>query len=493
MSNITTFHQHHAILVKLSLLFLLTGLSLSFTAHPSNSRLTPELNLDIKPTRRTESPTSIHLMDNNKVNENKKQNAPLYITVGPQCSGKTTFLNKDNIKDVSIDGQNRMYHQVPLRYYIKPTKDDQKVMNETIINGKSLAERVKENHQEISFASKRAFRRSNSSEDSKWKKDLKKMFQLDIKDDNDATYVKEKKLFKDVKEAVIEFCNATKGLDKVIDSTALQYDLFIPEALFGGGGGISLAGKELYELASKEPGAAIAWGNTNTLSRDYKNALDIAMKTRRPVRFIVYNDPSISSKSADRKRYKLPRLHRKEILHRNLERFYATGRYIPIRSIVNSMERCTSLLSAAAEKLQSIENDFPDMDEEWYLDCALCQLAGYELTTERYVKRMKGKNGGNKNTGGNSRNKKGTFDKVSPDAASKKRHDATSSDSAKQKKKGRNNKTNNGKTSKSTNKSSPDAASKKQHDATSVDSAKQKKKRRKNKTNKDETSKSNKM
>ena len=152
------------------------------------------------------------------------------------------------------------------------------------------------------------------------------------------------------------------------------------------------------------------------------------MKTRRPVRFIVYDDLSskkrendtekcppnkkMKTSSNDTTRIKLPNMSRKELLYRNLERFYHTGRYIPMRALVASMDRYASLLSQATKSLQSIENDFPTMQEEWYLDYALCQLAGYVLDTERYVTKIEGFSERNTSNNFHQKNKNGKFNRT---------------------------------------------------------------------------------
>jgi len=291
--------------------------------------------------------------------------------------------------------------------------------------GKSIEERMKtQNFEEIMFVSKRAFKRASSTKDRGWRKDLDKIFQLNKDDDNDKKA--EKKLRKDFKEAIKKFISKDDRTDKKIEPQNLQYDLFIPEGLFGKDGGISQASSQLLREASKYPNQSVAWGNTNTLSRDYKNALEVAMKTRRPVRFIVYDDLSSKKRKCDTekllpnknmktnsnattRRIKLINTSRKELIYRNVERFYHTGRYIPIHALITSIDRCTNLLSQATENFQSIENDFPTMQEDWHLDYALCQLAGYEMDSKRYVTKIEGFSDINNSNNFNHKNKNDAF------------------------------------------------------------------------------------
>jgi hypothetical protein len=75
--------------------------------------------------------------------------APLYITVGPQCAGKPTFLTQlerrlsTTIEDITLDEQLDIYVQVPTEYFLQ--KEEEGMNNSFLqrgIQGKMLASRI---------------------------------------------------------------------------------------------------------------------------------------------------------------------------------------------------------------------------------------------------------------------------------------------------------------------------------------------------------------
>jgi hypothetical protein len=75
--------------------------------------------------------------------------APLYITVGPQCAGKPTFLTQleqrlsTTIEDITLDEQLDVYVQVPTEYFLQ--KEEEGMKNSFLqrgIQGKTLASRI---------------------------------------------------------------------------------------------------------------------------------------------------------------------------------------------------------------------------------------------------------------------------------------------------------------------------------------------------------------
>lgn len=68
---------------------------------------------------------------------------PLVITIGPQCSGKTTFLRKyRKIKDVSIDDVPSVYEKVPIQALI--SQDAVELVPDIIVYKRPLRDRVLE-------------------------------------------------------------------------------------------------------------------------------------------------------------------------------------------------------------------------------------------------------------------------------------------------------------------------------------------------------------
>jgi tRNA uridine 5-carbamoylmethylation protein Kti12 len=75
--------------------------------------------------------------------------APLYITVGPQCAGKTTFLTQleqrlsTTIEDITLDEQLDVYVQVPTEYFLQAEEEGMKdSFLQRHIQGKTLASRI---------------------------------------------------------------------------------------------------------------------------------------------------------------------------------------------------------------------------------------------------------------------------------------------------------------------------------------------------------------
>jgi hypothetical protein len=79
--------------------------------------------------------------------------APMYITIGPQCCGKSTFLrNLDGgkIKDISLDDQQDVYVPISTDLFLHAYDDDgneNKNMTELqhVYQGKSLLDRIRDN------------------------------------------------------------------------------------------------------------------------------------------------------------------------------------------------------------------------------------------------------------------------------------------------------------------------------------------------------------
>ena len=58
-----------------------------------------------------------------KVSTDDHPAAPLYITIGPQCAGKTTYLRKSipDVIDITIDDQDGVYHSLPFGVFLNPS------------------------------------------------------------------------------------------------------------------------------------------------------------------------------------------------------------------------------------------------------------------------------------------------------------------------------------------------------------------------------------
>jgi hypothetical protein len=280
-----------------------------------------------------------HVPQPNKNQKNRQamtNAAPLYITVGPQCCGKSSLLKTlqdGKIKDISLDDQPDVYVPVSTDLFLSCFGDAQ--VPETlrkVYQGKSLFERIQNDNTELRLI----LQRWNGNKTSKdFENALQEFysscgFPLDVASQLVA--------------AVEEFLD---GQPPALPSTI---DVFILESLFQphpatNQSAIQKAHQELRVTPKHIP---IAWGNTNSKSRDYSQALEIACQVRRPVRFVLCH-PAISSEEKSQaannaKLHTLPWIALPDLLNRNLKRLQETGRYIPAFAVADCCRRVESLV-----------------------------------------------------------------------------------------------------------------------------------------------------
>lgn len=165
------------------------------------------------------------------------------------------------------------------------------------------------------------------------------------------------------------------------------------------------------------PMASISWGNTNTRPREFQAALEAASLSGRPVEFIAFGGMEACNMIRDhvsRREYRkshgnkkisvdayndeihgkrcLPKVDRRTLYVRNLQRFLETGRYIPSIAINDAMIRVESMLAQAVA--EAIKKEYPvekdDIEKERFcakfqLDFELAKLAGYHMNADRTV------------------------------------------------------------------------------------------------------------
>lgn len=164
--------------------------------------------------------------------------------------------------------------------------------------------------------------------------------------------------------------------------------------------------------------APLAWGNTNTRPREFLSAMEAATLSGRPVEFIVFGGldacvtickhimsgtetRTTSQDDGESDLLCLPKLSRRVLLMRNIQRFVNTGRYIPSIAIDDAIVRVESMLAEATKKACSqnwtikSDSELSMKDAKFRLDCELCKLAGYELHPNRTVSLMKKANANN--------------------------------------------------------------------------------------------------
>jgi hypothetical protein len=160
-------------------------------------------------------------------------------------------------------------------------------------------------------------------------------------------------------------------------------DIFVPHALFGKG--INTAEKVLGEMLRKDQKCErpASWCNTNTRPVEYVPALKAAQQAGRPVKFICWGSEL------------MPKVPRRELLRRNVEKFRSTGRYVPAGAIGAALGRVEKLLREAKKKLtrrgvschddvEEIFNDDHD-DDCTALSIALAAMAGFSMDPDGFV------------------------------------------------------------------------------------------------------------
>jgi hypothetical protein len=131
-------------------------------------------------------------------------------------------------------------------------------------------------------------------------------------------------------------------------------------------------------MARNSSSTSLAWGNTNTRPREYKEALAVAAKTSRPVYFLVYADNNQCEGGVF-----LPKVGLQELMRRNLSRLLQTGKYVPCRAMVEANDRVSNLVQSAQHNLPSPTFSKLELDQE------LARMIHFEMNTNRTVRRMR--------------------------------------------------------------------------------------------------------
>jgi len=274
--------------------------------------------------------------------------APMYITIGPQCCGKSSFLRDlegGEIKDICLDDQPDVYVKVSTDILLHACDEidnndnnnnnndkveKQKQQLQRVYHGKSLSERIRENVELILILRR-------------WNMDLTVVdFELKI-----LKYYKERNLSLDVAKALItateDFLLTSSPSNKSL-ALPRETDVFILESLFQPHpqtrqSAIIRAYEELRKTPKHIP---IAWGNTNSKPRDYERVLEICHQTERSVHFVLCH-PEYSSCDGSNL-LTLPWVPYDKLLMRNLHRLQSQGRYIPANAIADCCQRVTALI-----------------------------------------------------------------------------------------------------------------------------------------------------
>jgi putative endonuclease len=365
--------------------------------------------------------------------------APMLITIGPPCCGKTEALRSyllsegydpDDVfsKDVALDDDSAVYHRIPLAAFLFPSSRlDPDIGAQLLSSGSTVQDRLLDPSYDSTddeirnimlriagritpqqFAIRTRERALQAGDAIKFfqkrriavAEDLigaveqvvvqavsEVICQMQMKRGAEKAEVDE--LPYDEKEnerdpaAMLDLSTLNATQAHLLSARALiqtpHVDLFIPHAIFRGG--IDRAEEVLSTLLqSSFVDRPVSWGNTNTRPTEYVAALSAAERAGRPVKFVAWGTG------------RLPRVSRQELLRRNVARFRKTGRCIPAGAVGAALGRVESLVNEAqqqAEKLFGDEACPPELrPNEWEnhkMDVAFAALAGFRMIEDGYV------------------------------------------------------------------------------------------------------------
>jgi hypothetical protein len=343
---------------------------------------------------------------------------PLYITIGPPCSGKTTWIMRQSSKcrssivDVCIDDQPGVYYALPTSWFLpnnngsgdgslKCTFGLKILTKETLLFGKTVHERIAE-QTELKIVLSRLANVISADE-----------FQSAL--DSCALPLRTKSLV----EAVEDIIHTADTHNETI-ALPSSVDLFVLEAIFRAstpsssdeGEGVTYSALKHTDLLLNDQikvplSSPVALGNTNTRAKEYGKALTMAEKTNRPVYFAVFFDeemriPKVPShtEGAIGQEYVFKDLFDffvdnsyDGLIRRNINRFLQSGRYIPTNVIWDMRERTIELVNSAFEGGQQEDAHVSESISRMKLRFhqRLAQLAGFEMNDDRLVSHLSSK------------------------------------------------------------------------------------------------------
>jgi hypothetical protein len=357
--------------------------------------------------------------------------APVYITIGPPCSGKTEALrafwlaegyNPDQVfsHDVAkLDEQSSVYHRVPLAAFLFPSQHlDPNLGQQVLKSGATVHDRLldpsfESTDEEIRNVMLRIAGRITSEDFQNRTLALVERARDNVKFYKQRRLAIAYDLMAAVEQVAVQAVSEVicqmqlpevpeegtsndelpyeREFDKLdaattsisahlLSAKALiktpHVDVFVPQAIFEGG--ISKAEEQLQKLLQMSNDSPVAWCNTNTQPLEYATALDAAEAMGRPVKFVAWGTS------------RFPKLTRQELLRRNAARLRNTGRYIPAGAISAALRRVEELVSNAQQRLEMIPDPCPDgvPAQEWEehkMDVALAALAGFHMDQDGFV------------------------------------------------------------------------------------------------------------
>mmetsp|Transcript_30070 Transcript_30070/g.34954 ORF Transcript_30070/g.34954 Transcript_30070/m.34954 type:complete len:644 (-) Transcript_30070:180-2111(-) len=418
------------------------------------------------------TPSNIEMNTNTNTNTvsilNRYKKAPIFITIGPQNAGKTTWMSKlenanynhtDATQDITLDDQYGVYIQTPINLWFHndkktqpttKTKTQTQSLLQTIVHNKTISDRIYDSsNDEMRIVIQRLHGVITKEE---FEQNVLELSQVDLK----VTTMKMKQMTKNktshcendsidnlisldwgqclihVVEEFHELHISSKmeekkeheQCDNSFSSSSSSTcaptqiaELFVVESIFKTPSaqlsaflsrenknkdvkdkkmdaylkmsGLDAVKAKLKHLSKNSFNTSIVWCNTNTKAKDYVQALEAAEESQRPVVFVPYIDPTnIKIDDCDDDFFLLESVGLMELLRRNINRVYTNGKYVPVKAIMDASLRVNELIKRSFDHLETEYNTNSTPIKKIQFDSALAKLAGFQMNSDRTVRRM---------------------------------------------------------------------------------------------------------
>lgn len=347
----------------------------------------------------------------NKINASSA--APIYITIGPPCSGKTEALRQILFQDgydpdlvfsdQEVQLSTKAYRRVSLEGFLFPNSTHLEGGEETLFGSTTVKDRLldptfERSDQELRHVLLRVAGRISEEEFQQRAKELGNNNYLRTKVYEDLCMAVEQVNVQAVSEVIcqLQFLqdvnnddqeelpyddegnNDNNNTNPQIDYSSMNatqahllsaraliktphVELFVPQHVMNR---IPEAEEQLSGLLEKSAEYPVFWSNTNSRPMEYVAALEAAQAAGRPVEFCAW-----------RIQWEVDRV---ELLRRNVARFRKTGRYIPAGAVSASLGRVIRLVNCA----EQLYKKQLEKKVEFDMNAAFCELAGFRRDIE---------------------------------------------------------------------------------------------------------------
>lgn len=343
--------------------------------------------------------------------------APIYITIGPQCSGKTTFLSRQrqpSVIDIALDDQPNVYVPVPTEFFLhERALPSNKRFLKRRVQRKSLAVRVYDTTQaELRAILQRYDGILTPVQFNERITEIYRNHTIDAiasRTKQDPALIAEQLSLNPHQLEEHAYTGVAQQLIHVVESTMSLSEapplpdtiqLFCVESLFRVHPGTNQTAVEratslFKRLSVRKKRQAIAWGNTNTRPREYRTVLQVAAQQKRPVEFIIFDSEGLLSTHlcSCPPHQLLPQVSFRELVRRNVNRLLETGKYVPAKAVWDTLSRGTRLIESTLRDLDRKKGEGGDVDGERGVhtkleyDRQLANMLNFDLLDDRTVSR----------------------------------------------------------------------------------------------------------